>query len=374
MSDFEMPSIYWLNGLAGTGKSAIAQTIAERAHRDGKLGASFFCSQYSPDLCNPELIFPTLAVQLARRYTDFRSIFISSVRSDPQLAYTPPDIQMQTLIVRPLVECQISTVIVIDALDECKDNLEYISTILSALDKFVSQIPKVKIFITGRPEPQIQRGFRKLQFEQFVMFVLHDVKLCQVDTDIRLFLTHRLAKIGGRLDGWPTVEHLDLLCRRAAGLFVYAAATVGYIGRNFCSPKKELDRILQSPESSAFEGRTKIAANLTLDSLYMSVLRNAFGGDDPEDDPTIRSVLGAAILAETPLSPSGIAKTLDLDVDHVLVILASVHSLLVLQDDDPVRPFHKSFPHFIVDPDRCTDSRWRLSSIPNAAKKDVHGR
>ena len=36
--------IFWLNGLAGTGKSTIAQTIAQTSFADGKLGASFFCS------------------------------------------------------------------------------------------------------------------------------------------------------------------------------------------------------------------------------------------------------------------------------------------------------------------------------------------
>ena len=39
--DFDEPPVYWLNGLAGTGKSTIAQTIAERVSADGQLGASF---------------------------------------------------------------------------------------------------------------------------------------------------------------------------------------------------------------------------------------------------------------------------------------------------------------------------------------------
>lgn len=42
--DFSKPPVYWLNGLAGTGKSTIAQMIAERTFADGRLGASFFCS------------------------------------------------------------------------------------------------------------------------------------------------------------------------------------------------------------------------------------------------------------------------------------------------------------------------------------------
>ena len=37
--------VFSLNGLAGMGKSAIAQTFAEMSFADGRLGASFFCSQ-----------------------------------------------------------------------------------------------------------------------------------------------------------------------------------------------------------------------------------------------------------------------------------------------------------------------------------------
>ena len=62
--DFGKPPVYWLNGLAGTGKSTIAQTIAERLFAEGQLGASFFCSRDFEDRSNLDLIFPTLAAQL----------------------------------------------------------------------------------------------------------------------------------------------------------------------------------------------------------------------------------------------------------------------------------------------------------------------
>ena len=55
--------IFWLNGLAGTGKSTIAQTFAETAFADGKLGASFFCSRDFEDRSNLQTIFPTIAFQ-----------------------------------------------------------------------------------------------------------------------------------------------------------------------------------------------------------------------------------------------------------------------------------------------------------------------
>ena len=366
MSDFGKPPVYWLNGLAGTGKSTIAQTIAERAFAGGRLGASFFCSRDFSDRRDLHLIFPTLAVQLARRYAEFRSIFIPEVRSDPEIAYESLYNQMKKLIVRPLRQSGISTVIVIDALDECKDE-EPASAILSVLGQFVSTIPKVKFFVTGRPEPRIREGFRlPLLAEATDVFVLHNVERSLVDNDIRLFLKQSFLDIAHRqhgLDGWPKTEQLDLLCERAAGLFVYAVATVKFIGHRNNNPKKQLDRLLRSPQCSSREGRTEFRASITLDSLYTSILQEAFGRDDPEDDPKIRSVLGAVVLAANPLSPSTIATLLGFDTEDVFPLLSSVHSLLILQDevDNPVRPFHKSFPDFLVHPIRCADRRFRIS-------------
>ena len=272
---------------------------------------------------------------------------------------------MEKLVVRPLVESDISTVIVIDALDECKDK-EPASAILSVLGQFVSKIPKVKIFVTGRPEPRIQNGFRLPLLEKITdVFILHEVETSQVNRDIRLFFKHRFAELAGRrrgLDGWPTKEQLDALSERAAGLFIYAVATVKFVDHKNNSPKRQLDRLLGSPESSAFEGKTKFTASATLDLLYMSIIQEAFGDGYPEDDPKVRSVLGAVVLAANPLSPSAIATLLGFDVEDVIPILSSAHSLLTLHEDVdyPVRPFHKSFPDFIVDPVRCANSRFRV--------------
>jgi hypothetical protein len=360
------PSAYWLNGLAGTGKSTIAQTIAERVFADGQLGASFFCSRDFEDRSNLHFIFPTLAVQLARRYAEFRSIFIPLVQSDPGIAYESLYNQMNKLIVQPLIESAISTIIIIDALDECKDE-EPTSAILSVLGQFVSEIPKVKFFLTGRPEPQIREGFRLPLMEKSTdVFILHEVESSRVDNDIQLFFRHRFLDLSGRRRGlgdWPTKDQLDLLCERAAGLFVYAVATARFIDHKSKNPRKQLDRLLQSPGSSVWEGKTKFKANMTLDSLYTSILQDAFGDDDPEDDHVVRSVLGAVILAANPLSPSTIAALLGFDTEDVFPVLSSAHSLLILQEDPnhPVRPFHKSFPDFIVDPARYANPRFRVS-------------
>ena len=351
--------VYWLNGLAGTGKSTIAKTIAERLFADGLLGASFFCSRDSEDRRNLQLIFPTLATQLARRYTKFRSIFIPMIRSDPNIAYEPLYNQMKKLIVQPLDECGFSTVIVIDALDECEDE-ESASAILSVLGRLVPEIPKVRFFLTGRPESRISEGFRlPLLGNMTDIFILHNVEPDQVDGDIRLFFKSGFSELADRrrgLDDWPTEEQLDRLCGRAAGLFVYAAATVKYVDNNKWGPRKRLDLLLQSQKIGDHEGRP-------LDLLYTSILQGAFGDDGPECDANTRSILGAVVLAVNPLSPSTIATLLGFDAEDVPPLLSSINSLLILQENvnHPVRLFHKSFPDFITDPIRCTSKRFHIS-------------
>ena len=363
-SDLDKPPVYWLNGLAGTGKSTIARTIAERLFADGRLGASFFCSRDSNDRRNIQSIFPTLAVQLARNYAEFRSIFVPLVDSDPGIAHELPYDQMNKLIVQPLLKSGISTVIVIDALDECEDD-DPASAILFVLGQFVANIRNAKFFVTGRPEPRIQRGFRlPLLADATDVFVLHAVESNRVYSDIRLFFIHNFSELKTRQSGlgdWPTEEQLDLLCDRAAGLFIYAMATIRFIDQKNKNPKKQLGHLLQSPESR-LEGRTKLRKSATLDSLYLSILQEAFGDYDPEGGPDVRSVLGAVVLATDPLSPSAIAALLGFDTEDVFPLLLSVHSLLILQEgtDHPVRPFHKSFPDFIVESTRCTNPRFHV--------------
>ena len=138
-------------------------------------------------------------------------------------------------------------------------------------------------------------------------------------------------------------------------------ATLKFVDRKNGNARRQLDRLLQSPDS-AREGKTKFKADTTLDSLYTSILQEAFDGNDPEDDRMARSTLGAVILATNPLSPSTIAALLGFDIEDVLPLLSSVGSLLLQEDTgSPVRPFHKSFPDFITDPTRCINERFRVS-------------
>ena len=365
--DFSQSPVFWLNGLAGTGKSTIAQTIAERLFAEGRLGASFFCSRDFKDRSNLHFIFPTLAFQLAHKYPDFRSHLVPLLRSNPDVVHESLSSQMQKLIAEPLRKTGISTVIVIDALDECKDN-EPASAILSVLGRFVEEIPEVKFFITGRPEPRIKTGFRlPLLVDSTDVFILHDVHPSLVENDIRIFLKHELSELAQRrrLAGLPSDEHLDILCRRAAGLFVYAVATVRFLDSNIHLPKNRLEVILKLPESTVHEGKTRFNSETTLDSLYTSILQAAFREEDPDVESKVRTIIGTVVILVNPLPPLAIAELICLDPEEVTLYLELIQSLLPLGEDSnqPVKPFHKSFPDFITDPARC-GTRFLISPGP----------
>jgi hypothetical protein len=100
--DFDKVSHLLAQRTRWDGKTTIAQTIAERLFADGRLGASFFCSRGVEDRSNLQLIFPTLAFQLAQQYPEFRSSLIPLLQSNPDIIHESLQDQMQKFLVEPL--------------------------------------------------------------------------------------------------------------------------------------------------------------------------------------------------------------------------------------------------------------------------------
>src|SRR5258708_30244752 len=81
-SDTAVEPIYWVNGLAGIGKSTIARTVAEDAKDLNLLGASFFFSRQEKELSDADLFIPTIAYQLAQSHPEARPAIIKVLRRD----------------------------------------------------------------------------------------------------------------------------------------------------------------------------------------------------------------------------------------------------------------------------------------------------
>ena len=301
--------VFWLNGLAGTGKLTIVQTFSGMVAKSGTLGASFFRSRNYLDRKELKNIFPTLAYQLVCWYPTFRSQTLQVIKGDPSVVRNSLVSQLNDLIVDPLSSTDISCVIVVDALDECVDD-QPASAILSVLGLFVKQLPLVKFLITGRPEPRIRTGFRLPLLEPFTqIFLLHEVALSSVDGDIRLYLQGKLTAVAKRrsdfnlLDPWPCCEDLTTLVKKSSGLFIFASTLARFIESEHCEPIERLQLIVTPPESTVHEGCAGI------DPLYAQILIHAFS-DVKETTvfANLRRVLGAVILAFNPLSLAQVAK------------------------------------------------------------------
>ena len=362
--------VFWLSGLAGTGKSTIAQTFAEMSSADGKLGASFFCSRDFEDRSNLQTILPTLAFQLAHRYPHFRERLLPILRASPDVGRESLCSQVEKLIISPLKTTHVRTLVIIDALDECKDK-EPASAVLSVLSRYVDKIPQVKFFITGRPEPRIRSGFRLEPLRPITeVLKLHDVECSSVDRDIKLFFRTQLAEIArSRSDcdlgeDWPSSPDLNTLCKKAAGLFIYASTLIKFVASEHHTPTKRLALITSLPQSTTHEGKSGV------DLLYTQVLEQAFCDVDLDEQEysNFRSVVGMVLLVFNPL-PMNVLSTL-LKTPDISITLCVLHSVLQFpnDEDDAIRVFHKSFPDFLMDSGRCRDKRFFINPVVHHQK------
>src|SRR5882724_2671785 len=144
--------VFWLDGVAGAGKSTIAQTVANHYHQTEQLGASFFCSRDNADCSNVGLVFQTIAFQLSSFNPAFGERVSEAMARDAYLQSALPSMKLEKLIIEPLESVVREQefppcIIVIDALDECKEE-NTTSMILIALSYFAAsgRFYPIKIF------------------------------------------------------------------------------------------------------------------------------------------------------------------------------------------------------------------------------------
>jgi adenylylsulfate kinase-like enzyme len=84
--DVDDECIFWLNGMAGTGKSTISRTVAQTSADRGQLGASFFFKRGERDRENASLFFTTIVHELVRRRQALRPYVHKAIGDDPGIA------------------------------------------------------------------------------------------------------------------------------------------------------------------------------------------------------------------------------------------------------------------------------------------------
>jgi hypothetical protein len=345
--DPDAPRTFWMDGMAGTGKTTIACTLSEALESRGQLAASFFCTRTSPECRDANRIVPTIAYQLARRSTPFRSALDQVLEKDPDVASLNISTQFERLIKNPLLEVKDSLpnnlVVVIDALDECEDS-RVIELILDTLFRFAANLP-LKFFITSRPEPAIRSKMMSAANSSRSILHLHDIEQSLVQADIELYLEEELASIS------PPPEHVKQLAGLAGNLFIYAATAVRYIrpGKASIDPKRRLATMLAVNSQS----QKKFAQ---IDKLYSTILTAVFDDDDlePEEQDYIQLVLWTAICTREPVPVKTLAAlTGSNDESQTLAALEPLRSVLHFSENSNlVSTLHASFPDYMLTKER----------------------
>ncbi|QRW18431.1 Vegetative incompatibility protein HET-E-1 [Rhizoctonia solani] len=334
--------IYWMNGMAGTGKTTIAYTLCEQLEKSGQLGASFFCSRASPNCRNVVRIVPTIAYQLARFSNPYQNELCKVLSNNPDVARREISVQFEKLIVGPLLKVKhaipTDVIVVTDALDECS-NVQGTQLVLELLFRHAASIP-VKFFVTSRPEPGISGKVLGPQNMYHFVLYLHDVEESLVQEDIRVYLEDELRSISAK------PEDIRQLATRAGCLFIFAATVVRYIEPRDVSAdhEKRLAAMLDSQFKA--EGETY----RELDKVYSMILLQALRDVKTEDERMRKTILQTVIGAEEQLSLHSLAELMGLEseqsVRRVLLPLSSV--LRISADSGIVSTLHASFPDFML--------------------------
>ncbi|KAL1641224.1 hypothetical protein SLS61_010165, partial [Didymella pomorum] len=187
--------IFWLSGLAGTGKTTVARSVALLYHTQQHLGASFFFSKGGGDAGRAGKFVTSIAVQLARSVPGVHRHISSAIIQRPEIASQSLRDQWKYLVLEPLskLEKPATFVLIVDALDECEgSNDAQLIVQLLAMCGSLKHV-RLRAFLTSRPEVHIQYGLDQVPDAKRQSFVLHQVSPPTINHDIRLFLKHELA-------------------------------------------------------------------------------------------------------------------------------------------------------------------------------------
>ena len=355
-------TIFWLNGMAGTGKSTISRTVAQSFATTGHLAASFFFKRGEGDRGSLAKLFTTIAADLVVKEPFTAPCIKATLDADPSTITKNVREQFHKLFVQPLSQYSKDdpAVIIVDGLDEC-DRDDDVKLIIYLFAQASSELSKwIKIFLTSRPELPLRLGFHAIDGKHQDV-ALHEMPQPVVERDIGAFLSHELARIREEYNAsvaekrrlpldWPTQSDFQYLLKMAVPLFISAATMCRFIAdRKYGNPEKQLKKVL-SNQTKSHESVLAETYILVLDQQIAGLSKS----EEIEAVSEFREIVGPIIMLATPLSTSSLARMLSISADVIDDRLDLLHSVLAVPQsaDAPVRLLHVSFRDFLADSGR----------------------
>ncbi|KZS91853.1 WD40 repeat-like protein, partial [Sistotremastrum niveocremeum HHB9708] len=343
----EGASLFWLKGFAGSGKSAVAHTIAHRFHSGKRLGSSYIFDESHATERRADTVFSKISRDLAAISDGWKDSLGKIIKNSPDLRHTSSvRRQFEELILAPAKDVVFigPILIVIDALDECGGTPDARRELLRILATRLSELPSnFCILLTSRPQKEFEDAFVHCPY--ITPLDIQAASDSSVDKDLAVYYEARLGDLAELDDAWPDKSWLSELIKRSEGLFQWAFTACEYILEPGWSPDEQLHSLLFSTELSG------------LDSLYKTILHNIFVFA-PNDGriARFRSILGRILCARTPLNvtdlialhgPDESPSMLKSIVQRMGPVLSGVST-----DYAPVQALHTSFRDFLFSQER----------------------
>ncbi|KAL4862580.1 hypothetical protein BDV12DRAFT_41942 [Aspergillus spectabilis] len=362
--------VFWLNGMAGTGKSTIARTVAQLFKDKGQLGATFFCKRGEANRGNARYLVSTITRQLVTRYRQLVPVVLAALENDPDISFKRLDEQLDKLLLQPLLKLRTNRpttiVIVIDAMDECDREDDIQAIIQYLLDLQDHEFVCLRIFLTSRPELPVRLGFKRNNNHKDVH--LHELSVRVIEDDIRLFLEYKLSGIQKERSlppDWPGKGCIETLVEMATPLFSFAATICRFVGDKNFLPDERLAAILRDGA---------LSSTSDLERTYLAVLNQLLISKSRSDSEQLlkefQDTVGVIILLATPLSVISLSQLTGVPVVIISNRLNRFHSVLNIPSElhEPVRILHLSFRDFLV----STTSTYHVNKAETHHKIALH--
>jgi hypothetical protein len=339
--------MFWLSGVAGCGKSAIARSICDIFAAQSRC-VWFFFKESNQAQVGPDRLFATLSRQLSGLDDGWKACLVKILKGSMMIRESRMvPIQFQELFAGPAYQLDGvgPMLIVIDALDE-SGSREGREKLIETLKRLPNLPPHFRFFITSRPETDIEHAFGSQSWVHRQR--LHAVDASSTEKDIKRYVSQRLNEVPGlklsQVQGWT-----EEIVSRSGQLFQWAATACKYIkgdGTVGWNPEERMEDI----STSIYPG---------LDGLYLKILTQQCNFEnDARAYRRFQSIMGRILLIREPLSMDELGGLWydEEDRNQVRKILSPLGSLLSgvssQNDGGPVQPLHISFMDFIRSKER----------------------
>lgn len=339
--------ICWLKGPAGSGKSAVLHTIAEKLKRDGHLASAFFFSRDTASRNTAKSLLATLARDLASLHPRAAEDICRALEAEPALASASLSRQFDALILGPSRHLPTNqpVVFVFDALDESISH-DLDTELLAILrDKATQLPPQVRILVSSRPTSIIEEY---LSGRNHILAHTIDVHSVENKGDIDMYVDAQLRdeaillKMGLTSPDETVIRDLK---RLAEGLFVWIVTVCNYL-RTAYRPRDKLQALLSKSYQKGSPPEKK------MDLLYAAILAECGDWEDPDFVRDYDLVMGTIMALKRPLSLAALRALHNgsqyLEAEQLLQRFGSV--LIGFRDPhQPIRILHLSFYEFVTD-------------------------